>query len=187
MPGYAQPTLETARLVLRPFVKGDAEDLAREGGAREIARMTLRVPHPYELGMAEQFIGTMEGEWKSDASALFAMIDRGTGMFAGICGLTREPAHRRAELGYWVAMGFWGKGYATEGGGRLVDWGFEALELARVNAHAFGSNPASLRVLEKIGMKHEGCLRKHILKWDQWEDMVMYGVLREEWEGKKKR
>lgn len=175
------PTMLTARLILRPFTMDDAEELARCAGAREVARTTLRIPHPYAESQAREYIATIEPAWRSGKGASFAIIDRASNTLAGGVGLAFESAHNNAELGYWVAVPAWGKGIATEAGTRVIDWGFGELRLARIHAHAFGSNPASCKVLEKLGMQHEGTLRQHILKWGEIEDAVMYGVLMEEW------
>ena len=89
-------------------------------------------------------------------------------------------AHRRAELGYWLGVPFWGKDYVTEAARAAVAFGFETLGLNRIYAHHFAGNTASGRVLEKIGMRHEGRSRQHIQKWDQFVDIENYGVLAEE-------
>jgi ribosomal-protein-alanine N-acetyltransferase len=176
------PTMLTARLVLRPFTMDDAGELARSAGAREVARTTLRIPHPYAESQARDYIATIEPTWSAGKGASFAIIDRASNTLAGGVGLAFESAHNNAELGYWVAVHAWGNGIATESATRVIDWGFGELQLSRIHAHAFGSNPASSRVLEKLGMKHEGTLRKHIHKWGEIEDAVMYGVLVEEWQ-----
>jgi len=76
-----------------------------------------------------------------------------------------EADHRRAELGYWIGVPYWGKGYATEAARSVVNYGFSTLELHRIFASHVPANPASGRVLTKIGMRHEGRLLGHILKW----------------------
>ena len=88
-----------------------------------------------------------------------------------------EPPHRRAELGYWVARPFWNQGYASEGARALVRFGFAELGLHRVSAHHYSRNPASGKVMQKIGMRFEGLLRQHVFKWGVFEDIEMYGIL----------
>ena len=73
---------------------------------------------------------------------------------------------------------FWGRGFATEAGREMVRFAFDDQSLHRVYAQAFSRNPASARVLQKIGMKHEGTLRHHMKKWDEYVDLECYGVLR---------
>jgi len=88
-----------------------------------------------------------------------------------------EPDHRRAELGYWVGVPYWGNGYATEAARAVVKYGFGTLGLHRIFASHFANNPASARVLRKIGMRYEGRLRGHVLKWGEFLDLEMYGML----------
>jgi RimJ/RimL family protein N-acetyltransferase len=95
-------------------------------------------------------------------------------------GLHIAEAHRRAELGYWIGVPFWGRGYATEAARAAVAFGFETLRLNRIYAHHFAGNTASQRVLEKIGMRHEGRSRQHIQKWDRFVDLENYALLAED-------
>jgi len=88
-----------------------------------------------------------------------------------------ELEHRRAELGYWIGRPWWGNGFATEAARAVVGQAFAGLGLARVFAHHFVSNPASGRVMQKIGMRQEGVLRRHVIKWGRCEDLVVYGIL----------
>lgn len=175
-----QPTLTTARLTLRPQRKSDAPDLVRLAGAREIAAMTLMIPHPYEPPMAEEWIEKAAAGWLGDTMAVFAITGTDSGELVGSIGLKLDLRNNHAELGYWIGLPHWGNGYATEASRGILEFSFGQLGLHRVHAHAFGTNPASCRILEKIGMKYEGTLRQHIQKWDHWQDMVMYGVLRHE-------
>lgn len=175
-----QPTLPTPRLLLRPYQPEDAAATAAAFGTAEVARTTLRIPHPYEPRRAGEFIATATLGWANGTCAVFAGIDRGTGEIVSSAGLTIEPEHRRADLGYAIRPDYWGQGYATEIATALLEFAFVDLDLERVHASTFLVNPASARVLDKIGMKPEGVLRRHILKWGTWHDLAMYGILREE-------
>ena len=99
----------------------------------------------------------------------------------GAVTLTIHPDHRRAELGYWLAQGQWGRGLAAEAASALVDWGFRELGLARIYAQYLADNRASGRVLEKLGMLREGVRRGHVRKGRRQLDAHQYGVLRKEW------
>ena len=87
----------------------------------------------------------------------------------------------RAELGYWIGKPYWGQGYCTEAARATLDFGFEQLGLNRIFAHHFARNPASGRVMQKIGMTREGRLRQHVKKWDAFEDLELYGILKDHW------
>lgn len=172
-----QPILETERLRLRPFVLADAADVQRLAGERAIARFTLTVPHPYPNGAAEEWIASHSAAWSAGSAMSCAIERRSDGSLVGAIGLTIERESDRAELGYWIGVEFHGNGYATEAAAELIRFGFETLGLNRIAARHFGSNPASGRVMQKIGMVNEGTLRQHFRKWGELEDIVWYGIL----------
>jgi ribosomal-protein-alanine N-acetyltransferase len=146
-----QPTLTTAQLTLRPFTLADAPDVERHVSDRDIAAMTLSIPHPYPEGGAEKWISTVAAKNDDGRVASFAIVERESGTLAGAIGLTLEPAHGRAELGYWIAKQFWGRGYATEASRAMIAFGFESLGLNKIHAAVFIKNPASDRVIRRSG------------------------------------
>ncbi len=178
------PTLDTARLILRPFELRDAPRVQTLAGAREIAEMTGNIPHPYPDGAAEEWIGEHANEWRRGDAAIFAMVQCETNELIGAIGLTIHSQHRRAELGYWLGVPFWNQGYTTEAARAVLRFAFETLNLNRVHAAHFARNPASGRVMQKSGMTYEGTLRQHFLRWDRLEDLVYYGILESEWQRK---
>jgi ribosomal-protein-alanine N-acetyltransferase len=149
-------------------------------GAREIAEMTLSVPHPYPPGAAEVWMSTHPARWEHEEGLDLAIERKQDGVLVGAIGLGIEREHSRAELGYWVGVPFWGHGYATEAGREVVTYAFEVLGLNRVYAFHFTRNPASGRVLQKIGMVHEGVRRAHGRKGSEYLDDEAYGILRGE-------
>lgn len=177
----SRPTLTTERLILRPFVQEDAVEVTRVVSDRRIADTTLNIPHPYDESVAEGWIGTHADAAERDEALTLAVTERASGAIVGAVALTIARAHRRAELGYWIAVEHWGRGYATEAARAMLDHGFGALDLTRVVAHCLTRNPGSWRVMEKLGMQREGRLREHVVKWDVPEDIWIYGLLRDEW------
>lgn len=171
------PTLETRRLVLRPFLLSDAATVQRLAGDRAVADTTLSIPHPYVDGMAEQWIATHEGAWTRHEMATLAITEPEAGL-VGAISLRIELANRRAEMGYWIGVPYWGLGYATEAARAMVTFGFGRLSLQRIHAQHFARNPASGRVMAKVGMQLEGSLRRHVYRWDQPEDVEAWGLLR---------
>src|SRR5438477_10632037 len=143
-----QPTLRTDRLVLRPFRLEDATVVQRLAGAREIADTTQTIPHPYLDGMAESWIRTHQDRWQQQESVTFAITSEADGV-TGAIGLHLTPAHRRGELGYWVGLPFWNRGYATEAARAVIAFGFKTLALNRIHAVHLTRNPASGRVMVK--------------------------------------
>ena len=173
--------LETKRLLLRPLALSDASDIQRLAGAREVADTTLLIPHPYPDGVAEKFIEGVREQFEKGEQYVFAITLRSTGELCGAIGLNVSSQHERAELGYWIGVPFWKQGYCTEAGHGVLRFAFEELRLNCVNAHHFVRNAPSGRVLKKLGMRYEGQLRQHVKKWDHFEDLDCYSILRSEW------
>ena len=170
-------TLKTARLILRPYSDADIPELLPLVGAREVAATTLRIAHPYTELDARAFLQLALQPGK----IWLAITLRDDGRQIGGTGLRVEEQHRHAELGYWLGVPYWGKGYATEAAREMVRHGFEDLNLHRIFASHFKHNPASGRILIRLGMRYEGCQREHLRKWDQYVDSELYGLLRQEW------
>ena len=178
-----QPTLTTERLILRPFSLSDAKDIQRLAGQRDIADTTMTIPHPYEDGMAEEWIAGEEAAGKDGKAITLAIVLRGDESLTGAIGLKIQSQHDKAELGYWIGKPFWNRGYATEAARALLDYGFRELGLNRVHAAHMARNPSSGRVMEKLGMVYEGTARQDLKKGGAYEDLVSYAILRNDWPG----
>lgn len=175
-----RPTLKTDRLILRPFTLEDAPDVHRLAGERAVAHNTLNIPYPYEEEMARDWISTHQEKFEDGELVNFAIVKADENILIGTVGLRIMRRDERAELGYWIGRPFWDQGYCTEAAKAVLEYGFMMLRLRRIHASHFGRNSASGRVMKKIGMTHEGTLRKHIKKWEVFEDSEEYGILKEE-------
>ena len=173
-----QPCLETERLLLRPLVASDAPELQRQVGHFAIADTTLNIPYPYPEGAAETFIAAQSGKFAAGEAVTLAITLKGKGRLVGVISLGIARRFHQGELGYWIANGFWNQGYATEAGHAIVDYGFAQCALHKIKATYLARNPASGRVMEKLGLVPEGLLRDHVLKWDRFEDIVICGLIR---------
>ncbi len=169
--------IETERLRLRRFNQADAPEVQRLAGDRLIAATTLNIPHPYEDGMAESWIETHLKEIDAGKLSNFAITLKDDGQLIGAIGLHINPRFNRAELGYWVGVPYWNKGYCTEAARAVVKHGFEDLKLHRIFAHHIVGNDASGRVMEKVGMSFEGHLKEHVCKDGQFLDLKLYAIL----------
>ncbi len=184
----AQPTLETARLILRPFTLEDVTTVVRLAGTREIADTTITIPHPYTEQHARDWISHHADDWSQGKGVVFAVAtnhDNRLVVAVALRDIDRE--HSQAEMAFWIGVDFWGRGYATEAAQALLQFGFEALKLNRIYAHHMLRNPGPGRVLEKIGMKREGILRERVRKWSLFEDVATLAVLKREWLAREKR
>jgi ribosomal-protein-alanine N-acetyltransferase len=172
-----QVEMRTERLILRAFRTEDAKDVQRLAGDREVARTTLNIPHPYKDGMAEEWIATHAGSLEDGTNLVYAIVEAEGNQLLGAINVAINQKHRRGNFGYWIGRSFWGRGFCTEAAGALLACCFDQLGLHRVHAHYLAGNLASGRVMEKIGMKQEGCLREHIEKDGKMHDVIEYGIL----------
>ena len=178
-----QPELRTDRLLLRPFTLADAPTVQRLAGERDISSTTLNIPHPYEDGMAEEWISAHQSRFDEGESVTYAIVLYKDGALLGAISLVNiSQRHQNAELGYWIGKPHWNNGYCTEAARAVLRYGFGALGLNRIYASHLSRNPASGRVMEKIGMTYEGCQRQHTKRWGVFEDLKMYAILKTEYE-----
>jgi [ribosomal protein S5]-alanine N-acetyltransferase len=180
--------LTTPRLLLRPFELSDASRVKKMAGHKAIADTTLNIPYPYEDGMAEQWILTHESQSEAGELINFAVTLSHTQELIGSIGLIINKRFNHAELGYWIGKKYWNNGYCTEAARAMFEFAFNQLDLNKVIANHISRNSSSGKVMRKIGMKKEGLLKEHVIKWDKYEDVVIYGILKEEWikKGRKK-
>jgi len=176
-----QPDLQGERLLLRPFTLDDAPTVFTLAGTVEITATALNIPHPYLPEMAEDWIGSHAPRYAEGELSTFAVTRCADAVVVGAIGLAVQPAHWRAELGYWVGVPYWNQGHASEAARLILEFGDRSLGLNRAVAHHLLRNPSSGTVMRKVGMRYEGRLRQHTLKWDRFEDIDVYGLLAEEW------
>ena len=181
---WRPPTLTTARLVLRAFTDADAEPLFEHAKNPNVARYTLWDAHEsvadtrrfvrdyavlrYLEGMAEPYAITISPDPRP----------------VGACGcFWAAKPHQTMELGYWIGESFWGRGYVTEACRAVLAFTFAEYSPERIQARVITGNTASDRVLAKLGFRHEGTLRRSLLRRNIFEDVRMHALLRDEWIG----
>jgi RimJ/RimL family protein N-acetyltransferase len=143
------PVLKTERLTLRAPRLEDVKAIALLANDRRIAENTARIPHPYGVEDAREFIGAVN---RGGGEVAFAItLDSSV---IGVCGI--DPREGGPEVGYWLGAAYWGQGYATETARALIDYAFAELEHEALVAGARVSNPASRRVLEKCAFQWSG-------------------------------
>ena len=99
----------------------------------------------------------------------------------GLAGLICELENDSAELSYWIGRAYWGYGYASEAVKSIVAFGFEQMGLHRIFATCLARNAASARILEVNGFTREGLLRQHVKHWHNFENLLYFGILKEEY------
>jgi [ribosomal protein S5]-alanine N-acetyltransferase len=178
----SEPLLPTARLLLRALRVDDARAVADGAGDKRVARFLLQVPSPYPLALARRWVQGRIAWWRDGRGITMAIARRGVPeQLIGSASLRVNASNRRAELGYWLAHEAWGQGYATEACRAMIDLGFRDLGLARIFAQVLTGNDPSCHVLTKLGFRREGELRAHLKKAGKLRDVIVFGLLRDEW------
>jgi 8-oxo-dGTP diphosphatase len=147
--------IETERLLLRPLEPDDAAAVRPLVGDWEVARFLPHVPYPYGPEAAEEWINHTRRGLAVGSEVTLAVTRKGDGALLGAISLSVSIHGRSAELGYWIGRSSWGQGFATEAAAAMLRHAFERLGLQRVGARTLSHNKASLRVLEKIGLRFE--------------------------------
>lgn len=142
--------LETERLILRPLIKSDAEEIFAMRSDADVMRF-IRETQKSRIESVD-WINLVSSRWTSERTGFCAMIEKRGGAFLGWCGVWRLAETDETEIGYAVAKNFWGKGFASEAARRFLEYAFTELDADKVVAVARPENAASVRVMEKIGM-----------------------------------
>ena len=175
------PTLEGARVRLRPLRASDADALfALHSDARVMRYWSF--PAWTEREQAVARIAQLERDNAQSEFYTWATTIDGTDRLAGTVSLfTLNRAHRRAEIGYALASSAWGNGYATEALRLAIAFAFDSIGLARLEADIDPRNDASCRLVERVGFSREGLLRQRWHVAGEITDSAMYGLLRDEY------
>jgi ribosomal-protein-alanine N-acetyltransferase len=163
---------------LRP---SDKPALVQHLHDRDIYDRTLRIPFPYTEAAADDWLALVAEITKQQGRPVHWAIRTADDALIGACGFDgfQVSKSHRAEVGYWLAKPFWGRGIMTAVVQRICQHAFEEFGLVKIIAHVHPHNPASARVLEKCGFQQEGFLRKHFLKDGQFVDARLFALLKE--------
>jgi RimJ/RimL family protein N-acetyltransferase len=160
----------TQRLLLRPGWKEDAPALASAIGDIAVVGKLARAPWPYGLEDAEAFLSRDNGLLPN-----FLIFSRTHGAPRLVGGIALDQNEEGVELGYWIARPYWGLGFATEAGAAVIDIADRSLRLPQLVAGHFVDNPASGKVLEKLGFRPTGVVRQRACRArDSVENSVEY-------------
>lgn len=189
MPGPSEsiPRLSTKRLVLRAPEPRDAEAIHEVHRHAPVAAGVLSIPHPHTVADArawmERFRASLIASDRVHRNLIWLICLAEDGRVVGDCGLHCNTVHRRGTLGYLIHPDCWNRGLVTEALEGVLEWAFAKMNppLHRAQADHFPENPASGRVLEKLGFTREALMRGFILKNGEPRDVVRWAVLREEY------
>lgn len=138
---------------------------------------------------SRSFLRFMVERYENGEPGNWGIVHKASGELVGNCGFAFgwSPEHARAELGYTLSRAYWGRGLMPEAVRRVIRFGFERLNLNRIEARCFAENSASERVMQKAGMLYEGTLREQLFIRGSYRDMKMYAILRSEYLSDRRR
>lgn len=174
------PILETERLILRKVTKEDIEDMYLYGSDEEVSKYVTWNTHE-TIADTKGFVEFVLNKYENKQVSPWGIEYKENRKFIGTIDFVWwQPNHKIAEIGYVISKDYWGKGLTTEVAKELVKFGFEEMDLVRVQARCDVENIASARVMEKVGMTFEGIIRKGIFVKGEHRDLKMYSILKEE-------
>ena len=176
--------LKTARLILRPLKDSDAQSVVENANNLNVSRWLLKMPYPYRMKDAREWIRhTKEYSWKRPIEDyVFGIGLKPEHNIIGAIGIHHIDRNQGiGEVGYWLGERYHGKGYGSEFLKAVVDFAFNRIKLRRLEAGVFDGNPASGRLLEKVGFAHEGkkLQAKKCKATGEIHDEHLYGLLKE--------
>lgn len=174
--------LNTQRLLLRAFQHEDATRFALLAGMKAVSDTMLSLPFPFSVEQAQDTIGEFERDFAARVGFHFAIELRTNPIdFIGYVAIKDiDWDHEQAELSFWLDAAHRSKGYVTEAGAAVLELAFGDFGLNRICAYHMRRNPASGRVLSRLGFVSEGCLRQRVKKRGQYEDACVWAKLRQE-------
>ncbi len=169
--------IQIGKYSIRPYAPGDVAALVKYGNNHKVwQHLRDRFPHPYTRAHAIDWVRHVQRQRPTRDFAVAGEIE----LIGGVGIHVQDDVHRRsAEIGYWLGEPFWGRGIATEVVDAMTDYAFANFPIVRIYANVFDGNPASARVLEKVGYQYEGRMRKSVYKDGALLDQLMYGIVRE--------
>jgi [ribosomal protein S5]-alanine N-acetyltransferase len=168
------------QVLLSEFRSSDKPALIQHLNDRDIYDRTLRIPFPYTEAAAADWLALVAKITAQEGRQVHWAIRTAGDALIGGCGFSGFQAGKShlAEVGYWLAKPYWGRGIMTAVVQRLCQHAFEEFGLVKITAHVHPHNQASARVLEKCGFQEEGFLRKHFLKGGQFVDARLFALLK---------
>jgi ribosomal-protein-alanine N-acetyltransferase len=176
------PRIETPRLILRELIAQDAEAIFRIRGDYEVTKYNIGAAYQ-RPEQASDLIAAIAQAYQEKAELRWGIALKKDDTVIGMCGFNYwiRP-DSRASVGYDLAHAYWGQGIMTEAIRAVIAFGFERMNLNRIEADADARNPASGRVLEKVGFRREGIQREQFFENGLFNDLILFALLRRDYE-----
>jgi ribosomal-protein-alanine N-acetyltransferase len=185
-PFWTPPIIETDRLILRPVAEGDADAIFAACSNPNLTRFTLFETHQTRddaLAFVRDYAASNYAQMAPDPFAITLKGDTDPRMIGAVGCHWAPAAGPILELGYWVAEHLWGRGIAAEAARAVLRYVFATYPVERIQSRVIVGNPASARVLEKVGFRYEGTLRSAVFRRERFHDRMRFALLRSEWGG----
>lgn len=177
---FQLPTLETERLILRKVTKNDVQDMFAYCSIPEVATYVPWETHQ-TVADSEQFIQFILSQYEGGKLAPWAIEYKETGKMIGTFDfVTWFPQHARAEIGFVLSKDYWGNGITVEAAKKVIQYGYNEMNLNIIKAPCIKENTQSRQVLEKLGMHLDGVLRDEYMIKGQFRDMAVYSLRNDE-------
>jgi RimJ/RimL family protein N-acetyltransferase len=175
--------VETERLRLRPFTRGDVDAVFAYRSREDVCRYLFDDPMSREAcaETVQARVSQIGFEADGDRIVLAVELRDEPGVIGEVSLIWRSAENRQAELGSIFHPDVHGKGYATEASRAILGMGFEGAALHRIFARCDARNAASSRVMERLGMRKEAHFREHVLVKGDWDEELIYAILEDEW------
>ncbi len=175
---------ESERLFINEYNNSYIDDYVRIVRQPEVYATTYGIPRNYNSVRAKLWFKAIKENMKKNTAYEFAIVLKETNRYIGNIGLINiNAASRKAEITYIVDRDYMNRGIATEAAAIMLDYGFNKMELNKISGICMSVNPASRRVMEKLGMKYEGTVREDMLKDRVYYDIDILSILRSEYTG----
>ncbi len=174
------PTIETERLLLRKITLNDANDIFEYGSDPLVSQYTMWSTHT-SIEDTKNFLRSLSKMYKKRELIDWGIVHKSEQKLIGTCGYVEwSMNHSRAQIGYALSRKYWSQGYMSEAVSAIIDFGFREMSLNKIEARCAQENIASARVMEKVGMQLEGILRQQLFVKDQYWDLKIYSILRDD-------
>jgi len=174
------PTLETERLILRKLRLEDAKDLFEYASDPKVSKYVTWETHK-SIEDSINLIKFTHERYEKREGIIWGIVYKENKKVIGTCDISPVTKHFRAEIAYALSRDYWGKGIATEAVKEAIRFGFEKMNLNRIQAMCSPENIGSYRVMEKVGMKYEGLIREYMYVKGKFQDLKLYSIVRREY------
>lgn len=173
------PVLQTERLLLREILQEDIHDILKGFSHPDVIKYFGISFHTLEA--TQEQMDWYANMIKNDTGRCWAICSLDNNIFYGVCTLNFwKKEHRKVETGYWIFPEYWGKGIVPEALNKIIEYGFNEMDLHRIAAEVEDNNPASIAVLKKLGFVYEGTLKECEIKEGRFINLEIYALLKKE-------